>query len=159
MMVKKDYQFKNFDEKITAKAMMKNVPISIKYSTELCREIKGKPVKKVLAYLERIIKKKDFLPLRKYRKKVPHRKGEAKSYTKSGRYPMKVCKAFIKLIESAKANAVYKGLDEDKLLVLHAFASKGYARIKTQPKGHIGGKLREHKSTHIEAVLLESKGL
>jgi len=158
-MPKSEYQFKDFNEKITAKALSKNQPISLKYSTEICREIKGKPVKKVLAFLQRIADKEEFLPLRKYRKKVAHRKGEAKSFTKTGRYPVKAAKTFIKLIESAKANAVYKGLDEEKLIVLHAFASQGYSRRKMQPKGRIAGKIRKAKATHIEVVLLEAKGM
>ena len=156
-MVKKGYQKKVKNEKKIAKASASNKPISIKYATEMCREIKGRPIDKVERSLKRIINKEEFLPLRKYVKKVAHRKGASKSKTKTGRYPKNVCRAFLELLESAKANADFKGLDTDNLLVYHAFASMGFRRHSVQPKGHISGRRRRRKSTHIEVMLIEGK--
>ena len=158
-MVKKEYQFKDFSDKLTSKAMMKNQKVSLKYATEMCREIRGKSVKKVLKTLERILKQETYLPLKKYKLKVGHRKGTVVSGVKEGRFPEKICETFIRLVETAKGNASFKGLDEEKLIVLHAFASKGFSRMKKQPKGKVGGKMRKPKSTHLEIVLLEAKGM
>ena len=66
---------------------------------------------------------------------------------------MHACEAFIELIESAKQNAEQKGLDESALIVRHAFASYGFRRSFMQSKGHISGKMRQHKSAHIEIIL------
>lgn len=156
-MPKKTYQKKVKNETKIAKAIAANKPISIKYATEMCREIKGKPVIKIEKFLNRIINKEDYLPLKKYIKKVAHRKGTAKSGTKTGRYPLRVSKAFLDLIETAKANADFKGLNTESLLIYHAFASMGFRRHSSQPKGHIGGKRRRNKSTHIEIMLIEGK--
>ena len=156
-MAKKEYQKKMKKETKIAKAIAANKPISVKYATEMCREIKGRPVDKVEKLLNRILLKEDYLPLKKYIKKVAHRKGDAKSGTKSGRYPIRVAKAFLELIQTAKANADFKGLDTESLLVYHAFASMGFRRHSSQPKGHIGGKRRRSKSTHIEIILIEGK--
>ena len=97
-MVKKAYQVKVRDEKKVAKAIAKNQQVSTKYATEMCREIKAKKLSKVKKTLQRIIDKQEFLPLRTYNRKVAHRKGETKSGVKSGRYPEKLCKAFLKLL-------------------------------------------------------------
>jgi len=156
-MVKKHYQVAVADDKKIAKAIAKNQPVSVKYSTELCREIKGKPVAKAEQMLERIINMEEFLPLRKFNKKVGHRKGDARSSVKSGRYPIKVCKVFRGLLESVKANADFKGLDADSLIITHCFASQGFRRTAFQPKGKISGKKRKRKSAHIEVIVREAK--
>jgi len=154
-MVKKNYQETVKDETVTAKAMMKNRAVSLKYSTEICREIRGKPADNAEKFLNGIIAQDSFLPLKRYNRKVGHRKGASVSGVKSGRYPIKTCKAFMELIQGAKANAENKGLDSEKLIVRHCFASQGFRRIKIQPKGHVAGRRRKQKSAHIEIILQE----
>ena len=63
----------------------------------------------------------------------------------------------INILGSVKANADFKGLDSENLLISHCFASRGFARRGMQPKGHISGKRRKKKSTHIEVVVEEAK--
>lgn len=145
------------NEKKVAKAIAKNQRISTKYATELCREIRGKKLSKVEKRLQRILNKEEFLPLRKYNRKVAHRKGESISGVKSGRYPQKLCEAFLKLLDSVKANADFKGLDNENLLIAHCFASRGFARRSAQSKGRIAGKRRRSKSTHVEVIVAEAR--
>ncbi|MCX8158574.1 MAG: 50S ribosomal protein L22 [Candidatus Diapherotrites archaeon] len=155
-MVKKNYQTElQIDEKKIVKAMLKNKPISTKYAIELCRELKNKPINKAERFLRDIVEMKRFLPLRKYNKKVPHRRGNAISKTKSGKYPVKTAKVFLELLQNLKANADYKGLDSEKLILKHLFASYGFRRITFQPQGRISGKRRKKKSTHLEAMAVE----
>jgi large subunit ribosomal protein L22 len=155
-MVKKEYQ-KKIEGKKVAKAVAKNQRASLKYSTELVREIKGKRLDKAEAFIKRILKKEEYLPLRVYNKKVGHRKGDAKSFSKSGRFPKGTLNVFLKLLESVKANADYKGLDSENLMIVHAFASQGFQRTSFQSQGKIGGKRRKRKSTHIEVIVMEGK--
>lgn len=156
-MVKTAYNFDIKDENKIAKAIIANANASLKYSTEICREIKSKPLNKAEKFLMNIIEKEQYLPLRKYNKKVPHRKGNATSNTKSGRYPQKTAKIFLDLLGSAKANADYKGLNSDSMLILHAFASEGFRRQGHQSQGRISGKIHKRKSTHLEVILSEMK--
>ena len=74
-MTKKIYQATVGKESKTARAMTTNANISLKYSTEICNQIKGKNADKMLAWFHRIIAHEDFLPLKRYHKKVAHRKG------------------------------------------------------------------------------------
>lgn len=136
-----------------AKAKIMNAKVSLKFATEMSRELKGLALEKALKFLENLKEKREFLPLRKYRKKVAHRKGESRSKVKSGRYPVKLAETLRKLLLSAKANALAQKMDEKKLFVAHIFASQGSGRPQVQP----GGKyhIRYKKATHIEAVLSE----
>jgi len=145
LMVKKDYQAMPRNEKKVAKAIAKNQPVSTKYAIELCREIRMKRLSSVESRLQRIMQKQEFLPLRQYNKKVAHRKGNSVSGVKSGRFPVRLCSVFLKLLESVKANADFKGLDSENLVITHCFASRGFARRSIQPKGHIAGKRRRSK--------------
>lgn len=155
-MVKKNYQIEISSPKKMAKVMAKNQKVSLKYSTELIREIKGKKVGKVERFLHDIIEQKDFLPLRKYVKKTGHRKGRSRSFTKVGRYPKRLAQNFLRILDSLKANADYSGLDSDNLLIVHGFASMGFGRASYQSQGRISGKKRKRKSTHIEIVAVEA---
>ena len=156
--MKTDYQ-ENIQLENIARAMSTNREISVKYATEICRELKGKPVQKALNFLQDVIDQRRYLPMRMFVRNIPHRRGESQSNVKSGRFPVKACEAFIALIESAKNNANQKGLDESALIVRHVFASYGFRRQFMQSKGHIGGKLRQHKSAHIEIILQEAAGM
>ncbi|HZX33946.1 MAG TPA: 50S ribosomal protein L22 [archaeon] len=155
-MVKKVYQVQGLYGKKTARAMMKNKPVSLKYSLEIISNIKGNRVEKALAFLHRIANKQEFLPLRKYKKKIGHRKGQAKGFTKVGRYPLRTVKAFIELLESVKSNADFRGLDSENLIILHMFASQGFQRLSYQSQGRISGKRRKKKSAHIEIIVQET---
>ncbi|MFA5357949.1 MAG: 50S ribosomal protein L22 [archaeon] len=156
-MSKKNYQALPGKQSKTAKALIKNADVSLKYSTEICNQMRGKMVQKNIEWLEKIILHETHLPLQMYNKKVGHRRGQAMLGVKAGRYPEKVAKKIITLLELAKANADFKGLDTEKLLVIHAFASQGLKRYGHQNKGKIGGKVHLKPSINIELVVMEVK--
>lgn len=154
-MSKREYQNEVGKKSKTARAITTNAPISLKFSTEIVNQIKGKYLNKIILWLKRIENEEEFLPLKMYDKKVAHRKGEAKKGSKAGRYPKKVVRAWAELLESVKNNADFKGLDEEKLVIIHAFASSGINRYSYQSKGRIGGKARRRNATHIEVIVSE----
>ncbi len=156
-MGKKEYQAEVGKQSKTAKALITNCPVSLKYSTEICNQIKTKPVNKIIAWLKRIEAHEDYLPLMRYNKKVAHRKGNAMNGQKAGRYPEMTCRAFVDLLNLAKNNADFKGLDSEKLIILNAFASMGISRYSHQSKGKIAGKARRRNATHIEVIVGEQK--
>ncbi|MEW6295407.1 MAG: 50S ribosomal protein L22 [Candidatus Diapherotrites archaeon] len=155
-MTKKEYNYRIGNEAKIAKATAKNARASLKYSTELGRELKGMKLKRAAEFLGNIITKKEFIPLRKYVKKMGHRKGKSISFTKTGRYPKRTAQIFLDLLNSVRANADYKGLNTENLIIKHVFASQGLGRIGYQPKGHISGKRRKRKATHIEIIVAEA---
>ena len=156
-MAKKVYQAQVGKESKTAKAIIKNANISLKYSTEISNQFKGMYLDKAVAKLERIAAHEEYLPLMQYHKKVAHRKGDATNGVKSGRYPEKTVAKYLELFALVKNNADSKGLDVDNLNIIHMFASKGMSRHSYQSNGKIAGKARRVNATHIEVIVSEVK--
>jgi len=151
-----NYNFqKKIDLKKSSRAQRENLPISSRYSIEFSNYFNGMKLDKAIKICTSIAEKKEHLPLVRFRKKVAHRKGDAKRGVPSGRFPVKAAGEILKLLLGVKANAENKNLDSDKLRIVHMFATKGVTRTKMQPLGRIGGKNRKSKSTNIEVIVLE----
>ena len=131
-MARVKYAYEPKDELNSAKAMGYEMDISFKHAVEICRELKGKKIDEAIKYLEEVIEMKRAVPFRKYKKKMAHRRGLQKWY--AGRYPVKAAKHILKVLKNLKANAEYKGLDVDKLVITHAQAKKGRVLKKYTPR-------------------------
>ncbi len=149
-MAKKRYSAE-FEGRV-AKGMLVNAPISTKWAREVAVAIKGKRLVEAKAYLQRVLKHLEWIPVRRYNKKVAHRKG-VRGGVKSGRFMDKTVKYFLKLIRNVEANAEALGLDVEKVRIVHVWVGKGYRRYKRQPKGMF--RIRRAKSTHVEMVVKE----
>jgi large subunit ribosomal protein L22 len=145
------YKLDEEDEKKTSKAYGKEVNMSFKKANEVCHVIKGMNVDSAIAYLEKVIKKEAFVPFRRYKTKIGHKTGG-----KPGKYPAKVAKKVIELLKNAKANAGYKGLNDERLKIEHATANKALEFPRVKPKGGRGSP-RPHNMelTNVEIILRE----
>ena len=145
------YELDEEDEKTTAKAFGKELNISPRKANEVCHAIKGMKLDKAVSYLEKVVKKEAFVPFRRYNKRVAHRRGGI-----PGRYPVKVAKKIIELLENAKANAEQKGLNDERLKVEHATAYKALTLPRLKPKGGgTGPKMHNIELTNVEIILRE----
>lgn len=144
------YKLKEKD--VVAKSF--NCPISFKFSVEMAREVKSMPYEKAIKFLDDVIALKRPMQIKRYNRDVAHRKGKI-GEVKSGRFPVKVAKYFKKVLEIAKANADYKGLDSSKkdLIIKGAVVSQGVKRYSYQTQGK--RRLRRDQSTNIEIVLTQ----
>ena len=149
-MVKKRYSATISGPK-AARGMLVNAPISTKWAVEVASAIRGMPLLKAEEYLKRVLRHEDWIPIRRYKRDVPHRKG-VRGGVKSGRYMDKTVRYYLKLIENVKNNAQQKGLDLSKLRIVHVSASKGFRRWRIQPM--LRRTIRK-KSTHVEMVVSE----
>ena len=104
----------------TAIAAGRDLRVSYKDAVELLAVIRGKKLEEAKRILEDVIEMRRPIPYRRFYGKVGHRRGMG-----PGRYPVKAAKAVLKVLESAEANAEYKGLDTSRLWVIHAAAHKG----------------------------------
>lgn len=155
-MVKTNYNYPGtWDSTRMARAITTNQPASVKYSLEIGRTIKGKNLEAAQLFLTRVMAQEQYLPIRTYTKKVPHRVGNTTLGTKAGRYPVRTCEVWLRLLNSVRANADVKGLDVKKLQIVHCAATHGFSRIRNQAQGRINGKRRKSKSAHIEIIVRE----
>ncbi len=125
------YSYKPADETKAVKAMGYEIPMSFKHAVEICRELKGKKISQAMSFLEGVIAMRIAVPMRKYKKKVAH-KNIPGWY--AGRYPQKAAREILKVIKNLKANAEYKGLNVDELVIVHAQAKKGRTIVRYVPR-------------------------
>ncbi|MBS7640793.1 50S ribosomal protein L22 [Candidatus Bathyarchaeota archaeon] len=135
------------------RASGRELRISPKAAREVCAAIKGMMLEEAKEFLRNVIAKRVAVPYRRYKKKLPHRRGLGGA----GRYPVKAASKILKVLENAEANAEYKGFDIEKLRIIHASAYPG-ARIRRYMPRAFGRATRWFETlTHVEVVLEEVK--
>ncbi len=142
------------DPLTTAIASGRDLRISYKDAVEVLRAIRGKRVEDAKRILEDVIKLKRPVPYRTYHGKVGHRRGQGFG---PGRYPVKAAKAILKVLENAIANAEYKGLDTERLWIVHAVAHKGPKIKKYIPRAFGRATPYFEQLVHIE-IGVEERG-
>jgi large subunit ribosomal protein L22 len=141
------------DPEKTVKASAREVRVSHKSAREVCKTVKGMMLSQAKQYLEDVKLKKKPVPFRRFRKKSGHRHGLVKAF--AGRYPVKAAGSVLKLLEGAEANAENKGLDTDRLRIIHAATSQGMKVKRTLPRAQGRSTPSVDILCHIEIALEE----
>ena len=110
------------DPETTARALLRERPISNKHGKEIAREIKGMTAGEAVTYLEAVIEGERSVPFRSHNSGVGHR-SDIDGWD-AGRYPEKASKAFLDLLENAIGNADYQGHDGESMTIVHVAAHK-----------------------------------
>jgi len=150
------YSITEIDPDKTVKASGRDLRVSPKHAREVCKTIKGMKLDQAKKYLRQVMEKKKPVPFRRYKKKVGHRHGMENAF--AGRYPVKAAQKILKVLEGAEANAEYKGLDAERLRIIHASAYPGM-KIKRYTERAFGrSSPRFETLCHVELVLEEAEG-
>jgi len=149
-MTKLGYSAQDLDEEGTARAIGREMPISPKKSVELARAIRGKTVEDAKEYLERVIRLEQAVPMKRHKMMVAHKPGIG-----PGRYPVKVARHFLKILQSAEENAGYKGLDVDKMRIKVLAAHKGTTQKGQMPRAQGRSTPWNQETVNLEVVLEE----
>ncbi|MEK6963443.1 MAG: 50S ribosomal protein L22 [Nanoarchaeota archaeon] len=129
-----------------AKAIGRDLPISVRASSEICKQLRFKPLERAKRILQQAIDMEKPIPFNRFTQGAGHKAG-----MKGGKYPIKACTHILRILESAEANAHSKGLAKD-LKVIHVIPQKAGKSF------HYGRQSRrKFKRTHIEVVLGEYK--
>jgi len=113
----------------SSKGRLYEQDLSLKDAVNVAHFLRGMNVQVAKDTLDLVLKKKKAVPYFRYLDSVSHKKASG-----PGRYPVKVVKAFLKLIANAEANAEFNGLNTDDLKIVHVAASKGRMIKKYLPK-------------------------
>ncbi len=141
------------DPEKTAKASGRELKVSHKASREICKALKGMMLNNAKQYLRDVVAKKKSVPYTRYNKKLPHRHGLINSFC--GRYPIKASQQILSVLEAAQSNAENKGLDVDRLRIIHAAAYPGMKLKRFTPRAHGRASPKYDTTTHVEIVLDE----
>lgn len=143
------YSVKGLDPARTVKCAGREMRISPKAATEICKAIKGMNLADAKKLLEDVAEKKRSIPYRHYHKEVPHKGNQG---FHAGRYPVKAANRIRRLLEELEANAEYRGLDTEKLRITHAASHRGMKVRKYTPRAFGRASPSFNTLTHVELV-------
>lgn len=144
------------DETRISKAVARDVPVSIKDLYNVCKAIRGMKLNDAREFLSRVLEGKEALPFRKYNKGASHKNNISRKWKiKTGRYPVKAIKYVLKVLDNAEANALSKGLDTDRLKIVHIAAHKGIILKRYMPRAFGRSTRKFRRTSNIEVILEE----
>lgn len=144
------------DESKIAKAVRYDIPVSIKYMREIAKTIKGMKLNDAIKLLEDVVKQRQAIPFRRYHGKVSHKRGLADRFGwPAGRYPVKGAKYTIEVLQNARANAENKGLDPNRLVIVHIAAHKGITLKRYMPRAFGRSTPKFRRMTNLEVIVRE----
>ncbi len=142
------------DPETTARAIGRELSISPKHAIVICRHLKGWPLERAKGFLEDVIAKKAAVPDTRYGSSG-HRRGKVGP----GRFPEKAARHILKVLEGAEANAEYKGLVVDDMVIVHMAAHRGRAWEGRFPRARGRATPKIHETVNVEVILKEAGGL
>ena len=146
----------NIEESKIAKAVIRNVPVSIRDLYNVCKAIRGMKLDEAKKFLNRVLEEKEALPFWRHSHGASHRANISPKWkVKSGRYPKKAIKYVLKVLENAENNANSKGLDMERLKIVHIAAHKGITIKRFMPRAFGRSTPKFRRTSNIEVVLAE----
>jgi len=139
-----------------AKARASDLRTSFKNMRETAMAIKGMELGKAKHYLNKVLQKKDCIPLRRFSGSAG-RTREAKNHKHHGpaRFPVKSVAHLLDLLTNAESNAESKSLDTDNLHVHHIQVNQAVKGRRRTYRAH--GRINAYMSNpcHVEVILVE----
>lgn len=152
-MPKWGYSFSGYNPDRTAKASGRELRISHKAAREVCNTLKKMGLDQAKDFLRQVISKEKPVPFLRFNKKAGHRRGLQKGF--AGRYPVKVAHNVLQILEGAESNAEFKGLDVERLRVIHASAYPGMKIKRMIPRAFGRSSPKNQTLCHVEVILEE----
>jgi large subunit ribosomal protein L22 len=148
------YSFANFEEDRMARASGRDLRVSPKAAREICSAIRHMRLDRAKEFLGAVVEKKEAVPYRRYKKEVSHKRGLQGWY--AGRYPVKAAREILKILDSLEANAEAKGLDVERLKIIHAAAHRARVLKRYVPRAFGRSSPNFDKLCHVEFVVEET---
>lgn len=138
------------DPDTTAKAMLRERHMSHKHSKEIARTIKGMTTNDAIEYLEDVVAGERSVPFKSHNSGVGHR-NDIDGWD-AGRYPEKVSKAFLDLLENGVSNADHQGFDGNSMEIAHVAAHKVGESPGRKPRAF--GRATEWNTPQVDVELI-----
>jgi len=116
----------------TAKAMVREQPVSLKHSKAVAAAIKGETVATARDRLTAVKRGDQSIPFKQHNSGVGHR-SDLDGWD-AGRYPEQAAELFLTLLENVANNAEQQGFDADAMEIVHVAPHKVGEREGTQPR-------------------------
>lgn len=140
----------------TVKASGRDLRISPKKTAEVCRELNGMKLEEARGMLEEVVSMTRMMPFRRHKKKLGHHANKLREYKWfAGGYPVKVATRILAILKNAESNADYKGLDVDRLKIIHASVDLGPKLRRFTPRAFGRSSPKYEQLTRVQVVLEE----
>ena len=144
------YSFEGFDPTVHVRASAREVNISPKAAREVAVTIRGLTLTKAIGLLELVEEKKMSIAFRRHKLKVGHR-SELQGFP-TGSYPVKAAKAYLEVLRNLQGNTEFKGLDPDRVKIIHAAGYAGRTLKDFTPRAFGRSSPNFHQLVHLEVV-------
>jgi large subunit ribosomal protein L22 len=148
------YSFTAYEEDRMARTSGRELRISPKAAREICRHIRQMKLSQAQTFLERVVRKEQAVPYRRHNKEVPHKR-QLQGWD-AGRYPVKAAKNVLEVLAGLQANAENKGLDTERLRLIHAAAHRGRVLNRYFPRAFGRSSPNSEMTCHLEFVVEET---
>jgi large subunit ribosomal protein L22 len=108
------------------------------------------PITAAISLLELVTEKKAAIAFRRHKLKVGHR-SELQGFP-TGSYPVKTAKAFVSVLRNLQSNSEFKGLDPERVRIIHSSAFAGRTIKDYVPRAFGRSSANYHQLVHIELV-------
>lgn len=152
-MPKWGYSFAGLDANEIAKASGRDLRISPKAAREICKTISQMRLDEAKKFLQDVIDKKRPVPYRKHKKEVAHKAGIEGWY--AGKYPVKAATEILKILDSLEANAEIKGLDVERLKLVHSATQRARVIKRFIPRAFGRSSPNFDQLCHVEFAVEE----
>jgi large subunit ribosomal protein L22 len=147
------YSFHIHDNASYVRASGREVDVSPKMAREVCESIKGLSLDSARTFLEEVADMKRPVAYRRFKLKRGHRK-QLQGFPVGG-YPTKCARVILGILENLQNNAEHRGMNTDKLRIIHAAASAGRRLKRFEPRAFGRSSPSVRVLTHIELVAKE----
>merc|ERR1712232_592539 len=123
----------NDDWSKSVKSRLKNSRTHFKNTREVAKAIKNMTLNRANQYLCNVLKKIEIIPFSVHTggigrnpqtKNMIKKKNNGGIKTSQGRWCNKSCKTLLNLLKNSESNAIYKGLNKNKLFISHIAVQK-----------------------------------
>ncbi len=144
------YSFEGFDPAVHVRASGREANVSPKAAREIAGTIRGMTVPGAIELLENVEDMKTPIAFRRHKLKVGHR-SQLQGFP-TGSYPVRAARAFLQVLQNLQGNAEFKGLDPDRVKIIHAAGYAGRTVKDYVPRAMGRSSPNFHQLVHIEVV-------
>merc|ERR1711906_35271 len=141
-----------------AKARASDLRTSFKNMRETAMAIKGMELEAARKYLNKVLEKKDVIPLRRFGGSAGRSNlTKLHGHYGPGRFPEKSVKHLLDILTNAESNAESKELDADNLKITHIQVNQACHGRRRTYRAH--GRINAYMSSpcHVEVILTEKE--
>lgn len=153
-----DLVFRKYGVKITpeqiARSYAPEQKMSWKKSVEVARFINGMTLKQAKTWLEDVVKLRRPIPIKTFKKKQAHHATPWSGWPVA-KWPIKVARRYLEILENLENNAKFRGLDVERVVVVHAAAHKGIRIPNILPRAFGRATRFDEQTVNVEVVAVE----